>query len=99
MVSYILESTETTSVDKNLFSDSKDKSNSIKQQHLDNLKTRTYIIYTLAAILASVLSSIYSYYAFRFVRDGLNFDTDEYEKDFSKNFMLRWISSAIFTAG
>ena len=56
MVSNILNDTKTTTVDE---------SDSIKQQQLNKLKTKTYTIYTVVAILATILSSIYLYYAVR----------------------------------
>ena len=67
--------------------------------HQAELKTKTFITYSVVAILATALSFIYFYYSVRFVRDGLNFDTDEYPKDLTKSLMLRWIFSAIFTVG
>ena len=69
MVSSIVDNTENTTVDEKLLIDSKDKSDSTKQQQLNKLKTKTYIIYTVVSILATALISIYSYYAVRLVRD------------------------------
>ena len=63
MVQNNVENTETTTVEDKVITDGKDKSNNIKQLHLDKLKTKTYIIYTVVAILATALSFIYSYYA------------------------------------
>ena len=96
-ISNIADNTETSIDDINLSTDSKNKRNSTKQQHLDKLKTKTQIIYTVVAILATALISVYSYFAFRFVRDGINQSVEEFIKDYHQTFMLRWILSAIFT--
>ena len=72
MVSNILNNTENTIIDKKLLNDSKDESNSTKKHHLNKLKTKTYIIYTVVAILATALSSIYSYYAVKLSIDSFN---------------------------
>ena len=99
LASNILVNTETTTDDENLLTDSKDKSNSIKLQQLSKLKTRTYIIYIVVAILATALSSTYSYYTIRFVIDGFNEIFGEFYNDYSETLMLRWINSAAFTFG
>ena len=99
MVPNIVDNTKTNTEDKKLLTESKDKISSIKQQHLDKLKTKTYIIYTIATILATALSSIYFYYAVMFAIAGFNMSKDEYEKYFSKDFILRWSFGAIFTVG
>ena len=98
-VSNILVNTESTTDDEILSTDSKDKSYSIKKQHLRKLRTRSYIIYIVVAILATVLSSFYSYYAIRFVIDAFAGIYDEFLKDYYETLMLRWINSALFTVG
>ena len=77
LASNILVNTETTTDDENLLTDSKDKSNSIKQKHLNKLKTKTYIIYTVVAVLAAALISIDSYYAVKLTRDRFS-DSDHH---------------------
>ena len=84
MVSNILDNTENTIVEEKLLNDSKDKSNSTKQQHLNKLKTKTYIIYTVVVILATALSSIYTYYAVKLTIDSFNRRLEEYFIDFYK---------------
>lgn len=72
LVTDIAGSSENTNADDKLSTDSKDKSNGTKQQHLNNLRTKTYVIYAIAAILAAVLISIYSYFAVRFAEELTN---------------------------
>ena len=99
MVSNIVDSTKISTVDEKLLTENKEKSNSIKQQHLDKLKTKTYTIYTVVAILATALGSIYSYFAVMLVKDAYKQNRDDYYKEFEKIDMLRWINGAIFTVG
>ena len=100
MVSNIVDNTDTTTVDEKLLKDSNGKSNSTKQKHFNTLKTKTNIIYTVVAIIATALSSIYSYFAVRIARDSVNNQNeDEFYDDYTKIIMLRWINSAIFTVG
>ena len=99
MVPNIVDNTETTTDDEKFLIDSKDKSNSIKKLNLNRLKTKTYLIYTVVAILASALSSIVSYYAVRIVKDAFIEKTYKYIKDYYTFEVLRWIISAIFTVG
>ena len=63
------ENSVNTTADEKLLIDSKDKSDSTKQQHLNKLKKKTNIIYIVIAILATALISIYSYYAVKLERD------------------------------
>ena len=86
-------------VEETFLTDSKDQSNIIKQQQLNKLKTKTYIIYTVVVILATALSLIYSYYDVKLAIDSLNLRLDDYFIDFSKTSMLSWICSAIFSVG
>ena len=95
----ILDDTETTTVDEQLFNDCNDKRNNINQLHLNKLKAKTNIIYTLVAILATALSSIYSYFAFKLARDGYDISFDKFSKDTTQTLQLRWISCTIFTVG
>ena len=61
--------------------------------------TKTYIIYTVVAIIATALSFIYSYYSVKLARDGFNDRDIELNEDNSETFMLRWINSALFSIG
>ena len=97
MVSNIVDNTDTTTVDEKLLKDSNGKSNSTKQKHFNTLKTKTNIIYTVVAIIATALSSFYSYFSVKLARDSINNNDDKFSDDFTKILMLRWINSAIFT--
>ena len=85
VVSCTLENTETSSVDIELLTDNKDKDIGIKQQYLKELKTKTNILYTVVAILATALVSIVSYYTAKFAIDGVDLSFDEFSKDISKS--------------
>ena len=87
-----------TIVGERLLTDSKDESDSTKQQHLNKLKTKTLMIYTVVSILATALISIYSYYAVKLVKD-FNRSQEDWDKDYFRNFRLRWIISAILNVG
>ena len=97
MVSGRVDNTETTIVDEKLLNDSKETSNGIKQQHLKKLKNQTYIIYTVVAILATATTSIYSYFSVKLASDMFSQRYKEVNKDEDEIFLLRWISSAVFT--
>ena len=77
--------TETITDDAEPLTDNKDKGNSIKDQHLNKIKTKTYIIYTIVTILASALVAVNSYYAVRFASDGFIRSFNEFTKDYSKS--------------
>ena len=82
MVPNIVDNTETTTDDEKLLTDSKDKSKSVKQHHLDKLKTKTYIIYTSIAVLATALTSLVSYFTVLLVRDNHSLSNYEYDLDY-----------------
>ena len=76
MDSINFDNTETTTADEKLIIDSKDKSQNIKQQHLNKLKTKTYMLYIVVAILATALSSYCSYFTIRIAIDGFNLEQE-----------------------
>ena len=98
MVSNIVDNRDTFDADDKLFTDSKDKNITTKQQHLNKLKNRTYGIYTVVAIFATATTSMYSYFSVKLANDVLNQREEESNKDYDETFLLRWIVSAIFTA-
>ena len=54
---------------------------SIKQQHLSKLKTQTNKIYTVAAVLATAMGFIYTYYSVKLIIDIIAYRWDKLDPE------------------